>query len=896
MRQANGLRGWEKSLGVLLKVLQGLLLALFVFTSVSLAQTAPAATPSTIIDDIIVQGPQGSSVNETLVGLVKVSITVSIGDPLTDLKPDELRAQILETGFFKEVKSEVVVRDGRNVLVITVEENPTVSEVKFTGNSLVPSEQLTRFLDQNFNVAPGVVVNNGKLEQARQAIAQAYRQLLPFTPDVKLTISAPVSGKVSVTFAITENAELKTVKVTGATLVPTADLETLFKGLTTAGKFDARAYLETVRAAQALYVAKGFRGSGPNLEQTELVDGTLTVVITELKIAALDATALGIDPATLSLKVGDFFNYNKLILETQGLAKGRNQQVGIKIEAVSDDSVIVTFTLEDAPAGPITSIVINGNTAIKTADLVKVLQQKIGDTYNAQVAQEVDFPALSQAYQAAGFALASNGKVSYRDGVYTIDLLEQKLIGYELVWRGAHKTVDRVVLRELPPTGGLLDLNKLRAGFRKVQELGILKDARLDFKQPDPSKPDEVVLVLDLEEGSSVQLLPGISFNTLEGFAGSLQYTDTNAWGLGHKISGSFQASPSDAGQFLSGGASYSIPWLDVDFLDFRTVRTEFGIYLSTSVNGGLRVGDNTNPLIGVDNPLTPDINEATDAASQRKYSTRSTGFGVNLSRPLLPNLTARFSLDFQYEQNYLERKDNTLYPTADATALALLPTDNITVFTQVAAEYNTKNRIDFPTAGIVVNGSVGYGFGTEGLGTATPSPLSWTQGQLGFKTYLGLGWDGAGKIGIGGDDRNFALAFRFNTGALLGNAPSNRAFRIGGSSGSDALSLRGYDFQDLRGDVYYTGSLELRYDFGLRTSFTYGLLGIVWVDFGNAWGGDNAFRKTGIGEGIQFGYGIGAQINLGFGGFQLPAIRLDYGFSALNPGGRFYFRLGFPF
>ena len=861
-------------------------------TSASLAQTAPATTLSKTIDDIVVQGLNGSSVSETLIGLVKVSITVSIGDPLTDIKPDELRAQILETGFFKEAKLEVVVREGRNVLVITVEENPVIDEVKFTGNTLVPSEQLARFLDQNFNVASGVVVNNGKLEQARQAIAQAYRQLLPFTPEVKLSLSAPVSGKVSVTFTIIENAELKTVKVTGATLVPTADLETLFKGLTTAGKFDARAYLETVRAAQALYVAKGFRGSGPNLEQTELVAGTLTVVITELKIAALDATALGIDASTLSLKVGDFFNYTKLILETQGLAKGRNQQVGIKIEPVSDDSVIVTFTLEDAPAGPITAIVINGNTAIKTADLVKVLQQKIGDTYNAQVAQEVDFPALAQAYQAAGFALASNGKVSYRDGVYTIDLLEQKLIGYELVWRGAHKTVNRVVLRELPPTGGLLDLNKLRAGFRKVQELGILKDARLDFKQPDPSKPEEVVLVLDLEEGSSVQLLPGISFNTLEGFAGSLQYTDTNAWGLGHRISGSFQASPSDAGQFLSGGASYSIPWLDVDFLDFRTVRTEFGFYVSTSVNGGISI---LKQPPGVDNPLTPDTNEA-DASFQRKYSTRNTGFGVNLSRPLLPNLTARFSLDFQYEQNYLERRDNTLYPTADATALALLPTDNITVFTQIATEYNTKNRIDFPTAGIVVNGSVGYGFGTEGLGTATPSPLSWTQGQLGFKTYLGLGWDSAGKIGVGGEDRNFALAFRFNTGALLGDAPSNRAFRIGGSSGSDALSLRGYDFQDLRGDVYYTGSLELRYDFGLRTSFTYGLLGIVWVDFGNAWGGTNAFRKPGIGEGIQFGYGIGAQVNLGFGGFQLPAIRLDYGWSALNPGGRFYFRLGFPF
>ena len=109
-----------------------------------------------------------------------------------------------------------------------------------------------------------------------------------------------------------------------------------------------------------------------------------------------------------------------------------------------------------------------------------------------------------------------------------------------------------------------------------------------------------------------------------------------------------------------------------------------------------------------------------------------------------------------------------------------------------------------------------------------------------------------------------------------------------------------------MRGQLFYTGSLELRYDFGLQTSFTYGLLGIVFLDLGNAWGGGDgvefrASRGSGatlvkISEGLQFGVGFGVQINLGFGSFQLPAIRLDYAFSPWNPGGKFHFRLGFPF
>ena len=38
---------------------------------------------------------------------------------------------------------------------------------------------------------------------------------------------------------------------------------------------------------------------------------------------------------------------------------------------------------------------------------------------------------------------------------------------------------------------------------------------------------------------------------------------------------------------------------------------------------------------------------------------------------------------------------------------------------------------------------------------------------------------------------------------------------------------------------------------------------------------------------------GLGVQVNLGFGGVLLPALRFDYGFSQRNPKGVFSFRLG---
>jgi outer membrane protein insertion porin family len=908
------------------RYIAALLLCWFGFVSsfgTAFAQTQPVQ-PTGSIDEIIVTGTD----DDTIKGLVKVTIDISVGDPVENLKAEDIQNQLLALGFFKTVKVTLEIRDGRNVVVIAVEPNPVIGEVLFTGNAIVPSAQLIEFLDKNFNIGVGVVVNETKLKEAATAVAQAYRQVLPFEPEVKLELGEIKDGKQSVTFNVTESASVKSLEVVGATLVPVAEISALYKPMVDGGAFKADVYQNAAQAVRAKYNALGYRFSGPSFELSKLLDGVLTIRIIEFKIAAVDATALGVNPDDLSLKTGDFFNYDTLLKEVQRLAKGRDKQVGLKIEPAGEDTLIVTLTLEDAAAGPITNIAIQGNTAVPSSVLLARFKQKIGDTYNPKLAEE-DFAAINDAYQEAGFGIVPEPKFGFSDGIYTITIQEQKLIGYEINWRGYHRTDNRVITRELPKVGGLFNIAALRASFGRIQQLGLLKDLQVGVKIPDPSKPYEIILTLGLEEGSSGNIVPGITYSTLDGFAGQLSVTEQNLWGQNHRINLGIQGGPNNAGQTFSGGLSYTIPWLDVDFLDFRETRTEVTFSISTSVQAG-------NPI-----PNYKVADSTKNAA--RLYSSRSTGLGFSISRPVGENFSVRVSFDFNYESNYLETDgskvpgatnpslpyqytpkcdkianpncvdpidpvDQTcnriLDPNCVDPALAVLgknAPDNLTVFTQVAGQFSTKNRQDFPTQGVLVTGAVGYGFGTAGIGSGTEKALSWEQTTLGFRTYLGFGWDQNGKFDIG-DDRKFAVAFRFNTGFITGDAPANRLFRVGGSSQLEDYTLRGYDFNDLRGQLYYTGSLELRYDFGLQTSFTYGLLGIAFLDFGNAWGGGDGveFRASPGGikipEGLQFGIGLGIQINLGFGSFQLPAIRLDYAFSPVNPGGKFHFRLGFPF
>lgn len=893
-----------------------LALALLVLTlGPARAQTVPAApppaapaAPTGVVDEVVVTGT-----DDVLAGLVRVSIDVQPGTPVADVRPDAVRQQVLELGFFSDANVALATVDGRRRLTVAVTPNPTVGAVEFRGNVSVTSEQLRALLDQQFNIGPDTILNRVRVDESRRLIAQLYRdQVLPFSPKVDVEVGPPEGGRVRLTYVIDETAPVSRLVVTGATLVPVADVQRAFDPVVQKGSFDARLYREAFRAVQQLYASRGFTLAGILPAETELAEGTLNLVIAEPKVAAVDATALGLAPGDLSLKVGDFYNATRLLDDIARLSKGRDRQVIPRVERTGPDSVAVTLELQDQPAGPINEVRVEGNTAVPAADVIAALRQKRGDTFNALLAAEQDFPNVLELYSRRGFGLVPQPDFSYRDGVYTIRLREQKLVGYELRWRGGRRTRDFVITRELPQPGGLFDINGLQRGFGNIQRTGLVRNIRPDLRIPDPAKPEEVVVVLELEEAQTGLLQPALGYSTLEGFSGSFSYTESNLFGLNHTVSANLQAGVNPAGQVLSGGVSYTIPWLYFDFLDFTTTRTSLTAFVSSNVTPGSVIrGSEPAGAAPPDDPSTP-ANESERRA--RTYSTRTTGFGITLSRPILQNLTVSLGYNFQYQQAFLEDFDNAVFFAGlrcdadgrncayadwndDAFAASRLPATSSTSFIEARGNFSTANSLEFPTGGVNATAAAGYGWGAQG-----DRGLSWAQVAVGSRAYLGFGLDANGSFGFG-PGRNMALAARVNAGTILGSAPAGRQFSIGGSGGTEDFTLRGYSYGDLRGDVFYTGSLELRYDFGLKTAVTSGLVGVAFLDFGNAWG--NGFRATRddpdgtvarIGEGIQFGYGLGVQLNLGIGSFQLPALRFDYGFSPYNPGGKFYFRLGYPF
>ena len=820
----------------------------------------PALAQGAALDQIQVVGA-----SDLLANYLKASLQEQPGELLSQVNPKAVEQEALATGFFKSATAELRSVNGQQMLVVTVAPNPEVAAVTVSGAEFVPADQVKKFLSDNLNIAPGATLNTARVEDSKVQLQQAYRAAgLPFAPGVSAQVSEGKDGA-TVAYTISESVPLKRVEISGAGQLPADVIRAAFKPLVDQGSFSVPLYQQAVQAIADAYGQKDLRGSVDSAASS--VEGTtLKVVVRELRVGALDTSALGDVKVALADKPGELFRPTNVSADVRALSNATGKAVGVNYLSDPSDPARVTlaFVPGDQASGPIRQVRIAGATAVPVGDLSKALKERLGDVYTPQLAQE-DYLNLQQVYRARGYEiLTTPNPISFQDGVLVFHVREARLAGYQIRWQGGHNTRDRVVLRELPDPGGVLNTGELRqAVINKIGRLGFVVPVGEQFV-PDPKDPQQVIYVLTLQEKSGNSFSPGFSYDTLSGASGDISLAGNNLFGLAHSYSATLTANPSTVGEYLSLSASYTIPWLDFDFLDFRRRRTSLSLSAYTQAT----------PKINIVDP-------ATKTASGRTYTTRATGFGVGVGREITPNLSANVNVTTQYSHSTLEplAVDNPTLPADPAdpnSAENLTPRPGLTTVFSVGLSYDNANYPDFPTSGYRASGNVGYGFGNEG-----DRGLSWTQYDVGGRTYFGFGQT------LGDGNKQQAVAVRLNAGTIVGSAPASRYYNVGGSDPSERFTLRGYDPNRFNGPNFFTSSVEYRYNFNINTSFSQGLYGVAFVDAGDAWGGvANDFA-------LHLGYGIGVQINLGLGSFLLPALRLDYAFSPENSSGKFHFRLG---
>ncbi|MBB5232641.1 BamA/OMP85 family outer membrane protein [Deinococcus budaensis] len=833
-----------------------------------LAAPVASAQQAATVQDVVVNGT-----NDLLSNFVKATLSVQPGAALSSVNLRQVEQDVLGTGYFRTASAELRTVGGRDTLVITVAPNATIQTVEATGLTFLPADAFKRSIAELLNVAPGATLNTGRLEQAREALAQNYRsEGFPFTPSISAQTKANADGTVGVTFVVDESAPITRVEVEGVTLLPAQTVTNLFKPLYDAKKFTTPAYYAAVEGLQRAYDEAGYLQSGVNVQASTLEGGVLKVRVIEGRAAAVNLDGITVPAGTtLQTQVGQPLSVERLRADVRTLSNTTGRPVGFALQSDPQNParVAVFFGAADVASGPVRAITFTGNTQVPSATLAAAVKTKVGDVYSPQLAQE-DFLAIRDAYRKAGYEISTRDAVTFNEGTLTFNIREVKLAAYQIQWQGEKQTQDRVILRELPAPGGLFNIEELRAGLARISRLGYVQIVGAETRS-DPQNPESVTYVLTVSESSQgIPVALGLQYDTLTGFAGDVSYSNPNLFGLGHNLSVTAGAQQNDARQNLFGNVSYTIPWLDLDFLDFRENRTSLTTSVGSSVSGNL-------PL--VDKSGSETVNTG------REYTTRNSGFSVNAGRNITRNLTGSVGVGFSYRTYFLEPlKDgdetDVETPYTDAQASAVLPQTSRTTSIRSGLNYDTTNSAEFPTQGVRANADASYSFGAEGT-----RPVGWTRLETGASTYLGLGRTLDKGQGI--QSRQQVFAVRANVGTLRGNTPAGEGFNVGGgSSPVAAYQLRGLDNNQLFGTNYLTASAEYRYDFNLITSFTQGVYGVVFADVGDAWNDGERFD-------LNYGVGAGVQLNLGFGGARLPSLRFDYGYSPQNSSGKFYFRIG---
>ncbi|WP_034384801.1 outer membrane protein assembly factor [Deinococcus sp. YIM 77859] len=828
-----------------------------------LAAPVAFAQQAGTVQDVVVNGT-----TDLLANYVKAVLSIQPGAPLSSVNLRQVEQDVLASGYFKAATAELRTIGGRDTLVIRVTPNATIKTVEVSGLTFLAPEAFKERVAELLNIAPGATLNTQRIDQAKEALAQNYRsEGFPFTPSISATTKTNSDGTVTVSFVVDETAPLTRVEVEGVTLLPASTVTNIFKPLYDARKFTVPAYYGAVQQLQQAYDAAGYVQSGVNVQASTLENGVLRVRVVEGRAASVNFD--GIDPTgvTLQTRVGEPLSVERLRADVRTLANKTGKPVGFALQADPQNpgQVAVYFGAADVASGPVRQIVFRGNTRVPTATLAAAIKTKVGDVYSPQLAQE-DFLALRDVYRKAGFEISTRDAITFNEGTLTFNIREVRLSGYELQWQGRHRTQDRVILRELPAPGGLFNLNDLRAGLARVSRLGYVQVVGENVRS-DPQNPENVTYVLTLAESSQgIPLGLSAGYDSLTGFSGEASYSNPNVFGLGHNLAVTAGAQQNDAGQNWYGNVSYTIPWLDLNFLDFRENRTSLSTSVGSSVAGNLTLNDKSS-------------GSAVDTG--RQYTVRSTGFSVRAGRNLTQNLAASLGTGFSYRTYFLEPlKGDEQSSYTDAQAQALLPPTSRITNVSGTLNYDTTDNPEFPSRGVRANTEASYNFGVSGT-----TPVAWTDVQGGASTYLGLGR--TLDKGFGVQTRQQALAVRVNAGSILGNPASGTGYSVGGgSSPAAAYQIRGLDNNQLFGTNYFTASAEYRYDFNLSNSFTQGLYGVLFADAGDAWNSGETFQ-------LNYGVGAGVQLNLGFGGARLPSLRFDYGFSPQSGNGKFYFRIG---
>jgi outer membrane protein insertion porin family len=447
------------------------------FTSMACAP-AWAADPFTV-KDIRLEGLQ-----RVEPGTIFSTLGIRAGDTYSDDRGSAAIRSLFELGLFKDVRIDV----NGNVLVVIVEERPSIADVDFVGTKEFEKAALQKAL-REVGLAEGRPYDKALADRAEQELKRQYISRSLYSAQVITTVTPLERNRVNLTFTVTEgeSARIKEVHVVGAKAFSESTLLDLFDQ-------DNGGWLSWYTKSNQ-YSRSKLNGDLETLRSYYITRGYL-----EFRI---DSTQVAISPDREALTL------------TVNITEGQKFAVaGVKLE---------------------------GNYLGREDEFKSLVTIRAGRPYNGE-----DVAATTKAFTdyfgTFGYAFArvkAEPEID-RDNDRVVMVLRAEPSRRAYVRRlnigGNAKTRDEVIRREFRQyEGAWYDGNKIKLSRDRVDRLGFFTEVNVETTEV-PGSPDLIDLDVNVTEKPTGSLQLGAGYSSTDKVSLSFGITQENVFGSGNYL------------------------------------------------------------------------------------------------------------------------------------------------------------------------------------------------------------------------------------------------------------------------------------------------------------------------------------------------------------------------
>ncbi len=477
-------------------------------------------------------------------GTVFISLPFQVGDTYNDDKASAAIRALFGLGLFKDVRIDVQ----GTVVVVIVEERPTVAEVSFTGAKEFDKDVLTKAL-RDVGLAEGRSFDKALADRAEQELKRQYLNRSLYGAEVITTVTPIDRNRVNLNFNVIEGdvAKIKTINIVGSQAFSEGTLKGLFD-------LDAGGWLSWYTKSDRYSRAK------LNADLETLRSYYLTRGYLEFKI---DSTQVAISPD--------------------------KQSIGI------------TVNITEGARFAVSAVKLEGNFLNKEDEFKTLVKIQPGQAFNSERVAETA-KAFTDYFGTFGYAFAqvqARPEVDRVNSTVVINLVAEpsrRAYVRKINIAGNNRTRDDVIRREFRQfESSWYDGEKIKLSRDRVDRLGYFKSVEVDTSDVAGSN-DQIDVNVKVDEKPTGNLVLGAGFSSSDRLSLQFKVQQENVFGSGNYLGVDLNTSKQNRTlaftavdpYFTKDGVSRAF---DVYFRNQKPVDSNTSDYQINTRGGSLRFG-----------------------------------------------------------------------------------------------------------------------------------------------------------------------------------------------------------------------------------------------------------------------------------------------------------------